>query len=109
MASTPKKRKHVTLTVFQKCEILDHIKEGAIFMEKAKYFHERLGQGEFSASKGWLEKFKKRHGIRQLKITDEKLSKNEDAVKPFQDKFMDIIKEKDLSAEQIYNADEPGL
>lgn len=74
-------------------------------MEKAKYFHERLGRGVFSASKGWLEKFKKRDGIRQLKITGKKLSNNE----PFQDKFMDIIKEKDLSAEQIYNADEFGL
>ncbi|CAG5053469.1 unnamed protein product [Parnassius apollo] len=82
---------------------------GDILMEKAKYFHERLGRADFSASKGWLEKFKKRHGIRQLKITGEKLCNNEDAVKKFQDKFMDIIMEKDLSAEQIYNADESGL
>lgn len=28
MASTSKKRKHVTLTIGQKCEILDKIKEG---------------------------------------------------------------------------------
>lgn len=181
MASTSKKRKHTTLTISQKCEILDKLKDGVslsslaqkygvgkstifdikskeekirsyvvrtekgpgvrktlkapenlqledalftwfieqrrknvplsgeILMEKAKYFHGRLGRGEFSASKGWLEKFKKRHGIRQLKISGEKLSNNEDAVKPFQDKFMDIIKEKDLTAEQIYNADESGL
>lgn len=181
MASTSKKRKHVTLTISQKCEILDQLKEGISFsflaqkynvgkstifdikkkeeqirsyvvktekgpgarktlktpenpqledalftwfieqrrknvplsgdilMEKAKYFHGRLGRGEFSASKGWLEKFKKRHGIRQLKMTGEKISNNEDAVKPFQVKFMDIIKEKDLCADQIYNADESGL
>lgn len=124
MASTSKKRKHVTLTISQKCEILDQLKEGISFsflaqkynvgkstifdikkkeeqirsyvvrtekgpgarktlktpenpqledalftwfieqrrknvplsgdilMEKAKYFHGRLGRGEFSASKG---------------------------------------------------------
>lgn len=179
MASTSKRRKHVTLTISQKCDILDQLKQGTSFsflaqkydvgkstifdnkkkeeqsyvvrtekgpgarktlktpenqqledalftwfieqrrknvplsgdilMEKAKFLHGRLGRGEFSASKGWLKKFKKRHGIRQLKITGEKLSNNENAVKPFQDKFMDSIREKDLSPDQIYNADESGL
>lgn len=181
MASTSKKRKHVTLTIEQKCEILDKIKEGIsstilaqqynvgkatitdikhkeekirsfvintekgpgarktlktpenplledalftwfieqrrknvplsgdILMQKAKFFHERLGRGEFVASRGWLDNFKKRHGIRQLKVSGEKLSNNEAAVKPFQDKFMDVIREQDLSADQIYNADESGL
>lgn len=82
---------------------------GDILMQKAKFFHERLGRGEFLASRGWLDNFKKRHGIRQLKVSGEKLSNNEATVKPFQDKFMDVIRKQDLSADQIYNADESGL
>lgn len=82
---------------------------GEILMEKAKFFHERLGRGAFVASRGWLDNFKKRHGIRQLKVTGEKLSNNEAAVQPFQEKFLEVIREKDLSADQIYNADESGL
>lgn len=165
MASTSKKRKHLTLTITQKCEILDKIKEGIsltilaqkynvgkstitdikskeakirsfvintekgpgsrktlktpvnpqledalftwfleqrrknvpltgeILMEKANFFHERLGRGAFVASRGWLDNFKKRHGIRQLKVTGEKLSNNEVAVQPFQEKFLEVIRD----------------
>lgn len=37
------------------------------------------------------------------------MSSNEAAVKAFQHKFMDVIREQDLPADQIYNADESGL
>ncbi|KAG8232655.1 hypothetical protein J437_LFUL012615 [Ladona fulva] len=64
----------------------------------------------FVASKGWLDRFKHRHGIRHLKITGEKLSSNESAIEPFRiEVLLHVINEKNLSSEQIYNANESGL
>ncbi|KAG8236433.1 hypothetical protein J437_LFUL016938 [Ladona fulva] len=64
----------------------------------------------FVASKGWLDRFKHRQGIRRLKITEEKLSSNESAIEPFRiELLLCVINEKYLSSEQIYNADESWL
>ena len=63
----------------------------------------------FKASSGWLEKFKNRHGIRNLSIQGEKLSVAEETVEPFLHKLHKMIEEKGLTPEQIYNADETGL
>ena len=46
---------------------------------------------EFNASSDWLEKFKTRHGIRNLSIQDEKLSATEETVKPFLQKMHKVI------------------
>lgn len=64
------------------------------------------GKDDISASSGWLDQFKLRHGIRYLKICGEKVSSDESAVEPFKQKFADIVAEMDLSEEQVYNADE---
>ncbi|KAJ8954728.1 hypothetical protein NQ318_011422 [Aromia moschata] len=46
---------------------------------KAKQFHASLNvDSNFSASNGWLARFKKRHMIRCLNIKGEKPSANED-------------------------------
>ncbi|XP_014366598.2 jerky protein homolog-like [Papilio machaon] len=82
---------------------------GEVVMEKARFFHKKLTGSDFSASRGWLDNFKKRHGKRQLKVSGEKVSSNTEAVQPFQEKFLNEIKEKNLCPEQIYNADESGL
>ncbi|XP_033331182.1 jerky protein homolog-like [Megalopta genalis] len=48
---------------------------GPILCEKALEFNEKLkGNPNFKASSGWLEKFKSRHGIRELNMSGEKLS-----------------------------------
>ncbi|KAG8237641.1 hypothetical protein J437_LFUL013619 [Ladona fulva] len=45
-----------------------------------------------------------------LKITGEKPSSNESAIEPFRiELLLRVINEKNLSSEQIYNADESGL
>ena len=64
---------------------------------------------EFKASTGWLEKFKTRHGIRNLSIQGEKLSAAKETVEPFLQKLHKVIEEKNLIPEQIYNANETGL
>ncbi|KAJ3640561.1 hypothetical protein Zmor_003854 [Zophobas morio] len=83
---------------------------GELICEKAKWFYQKLtGKDDFNASSGWLHKFKKRHGIRQLQITGEKLSADKSAVEPFRQKFLDKIKQMNLVPDQVYNADESGL
>ena len=51
----------------------------------------RVADREFNASSGWLEKFKTRHGIRNLSIQDEKLSADEETVEPFLQKLHEVI------------------
>lgn len=38
---------------------------------KNKCTNERRGKGKFTAGRGWLDKFKTRQGIRELKLSDE--------------------------------------
>ena len=55
---------------------------GPLLQEKAKHFSMQLNtemaDREFKASTGWLEKFKARHGIRNLSIQGEKLLAEEE-------------------------------
>lgn len=63
----------------------------------------------FKFSDTWCFKFKKRFGIRRLKICGEKLSADIQAVKTFKDDFLIFVKDNDLTVDQIYNCDESGL
>ncbi|XP_049316861.1 tigger transposable element-derived protein 4-like, partial [Bactrocera dorsalis] len=47
---------------------------GTLIREKAKEFAVALGRENFSASVGWLDKFKKRHNIAQMSICGESAS-----------------------------------
>lgn len=77
---------------------------------KAKSLNAVLNETQrFSASDGWLQKFKRRFGIRFLKISGEKLSSNPELVAPFQQNLRSIINNLGLTNDQIYNADETGL
>lgn len=79
---------------------------GDIIREKALSL---CGNETFTASDGWLQRFKTRYGIRFLKITGEKLSSQPELVDPFKQELYRIIQELNLSHQQIYNADETGL
>lgn len=84
---------------------------GLILKEKALKLHKKLKENNstFSASSGWLQKFRKRYGIRMISISGEKLSSQPELVEPFKAALQNKIKEMDLCQEQIYNADESGL
>lgn len=83
---------------------------GPIVKEKAVLLHKKMGGNEdFVASEGWLNRWKKRHGIHVLSICGEKLSSNSEEAAKFKKKFEELLKEKDLSKEQVYNVDETGL
>lgn len=62
------------------------------------------------ASNGWIEKVKKRQGIRYLAVTGELLSSCEASeVDNFVEKLKNYIAQENLSPCQIYNCDETGL
>ncbi|GFX38324.1 jerky protein homolog-like [Trichonephila clavipes] len=83
---------------------------GPIIQEKAIQLNKLMnGDASFSASIGWLDRWKKRHGVRQLTNTGEKLSSDFDAAKEYVTTFANLIAEGNYSPQQIYNADETGL
>lgn len=61
------------------------------------------------ASAGWLEKFKKRHGIRCLALMGEKASADLPAAEDFKNSFADLFREGNYDYVNVYNADESGL
>lgn len=82
---------------------------GDIIKQKAKILNSKYHTGSFHASNGWLQKFKRRYGIKFLKIAGEKLSSQPELIAPFKEKLLQKLTKLELSSEQIYNADESGL
>ncbi|XP_031334645.1 jerky protein homolog-like [Photinus pyralis] len=82
---------------------------GEMIKQKALMIGKNLNIPTFTASEGWLHRFKSRHGVRFLKITGERLSSNPEVVDPFKQKFIQMMEEHSLNSNQIYNADETGL
>lgn len=83
---------------------------GPMIIAQAKRYHEELNlTTPCKYTFGWLDKFKKRHGIRQIRIHGEKISADHDSAEVFIDEIAAIIKEENISLEQIYNADETAL
>ena len=63
----------------------------------------------FKASTGWLKRFKDRHGIRALSVQREPMSAATDTIDDFRRKLTELVEEKGLSLNQIFNCDETGL
>lgn len=75
---------------------------GKMLQLKATEIHKALHDGtSFTASTGWLHNFKRRHGIRQLKICGEKLSSDNAAVIPFKSELQKKMSEMDITFEQV--------
>ena len=78
-------------------------------MAQAAKYHTKLGLSTpCDYITGWLDKFKKRHGIRQLRIYGEKLSGDNEGADIFVNDFKELI-EQGVTLDQIYNADETVL
>lgn len=83
---------------------------GAICAKQAKFFFDALGmEGDFSASSGWLTRFKQRHGIPKAASQGTKLKGDETAASEFCGNFQEFIERENLQPEQIYGADQTGL
>ena len=64
---------------------------------------------DFVASDGWLWRFSKRHGIRQLSLQGEKLPADKPAADNFIITFQDFVETNCYTLNQIFNCDETGL
>jgi len=84
---------------------------GPILKAQSEKFHTDLHGHDlsFKASSGWLNRFKKRHGISHVTISGEIRSSDSEAAMNYSDQLREIIEEGGYSPEQIYNCDETGL
>ncbi|XP_060616128.2 jerky protein homolog-like isoform X3 [Anolis sagrei] len=84
---------------------------GPILQQKALHFRKEFNEGDldFTASSGWLDRWKKRYGIRQFSVCCEKLSSNDQELEAFKKKFQDFVETESLTSDQIFNCDETGL
>uniref|UniRef100_A0A1B6LHZ8 HTH CENPB-type domain-containing protein n=1 Tax=Graphocephala atropunctata TaxID=36148 RepID=A0A1B6LHZ8_9HEMI len=84
---------------------------GPMLHTKALDFHKKFKDGEesFTASDGWINRWKAKYGVRQLDISGEKLSADHSEISEFRSKLEDFIIENGLTSEQLFNCDETGL
>lgn len=70
---------------------------------------ERNAEGEFSASHGWFELFKKRYQLREGYFTGKSSCARLREVTKFKEEFRRIIAEEGYSSQQVFNCDEVTL
>ncbi|XP_023223840.1 tigger transposable element-derived protein 1-like isoform X1 [Centruroides sculpturatus] len=75
-------------------------------LKETKY---KEDNSKFTASKGWLENFKSRAGLKNMKIRGEAKSVNKDSASTFLGELQKIIKENDYDYCQIFNVGETAL
>ena len=66
-------------------------------------------ESKFTASAGWLQKFIKRVGLRNVSYSGEASSANKEAAEEAKIKLREAIKEGRYTAHQVWNCDETGL
>uniref|UniRef100_A0A1E1X318 Putative tigger transposable element n=1 Tax=Amblyomma aureolatum TaxID=187763 RepID=A0A1E1X318_9ACAR len=82
--------------------------DGSILREKAVDIADRLGITDFAASNGWIDRFRKRHGIAYKTVSGESASVNLATVDDWKATLSAILIE-GYAPRDIYNADETGL
>ena len=84
---------------------------GSILQTKAQLFYSQFhpNDNKFKASKGYLQRFKDRYGIRKLTLQGESLSARTEEVQPFKDWFNEYKRDNGLTEDMVFNADETGL
>ncbi|XP_071497551.1 tigger transposable element-derived protein 6-like [Diadema antillarum] len=81
---------------------------GPLVREKADKLGKMLGHQDFKASIGWLQRFKERHGIQQLRVCGESAGVNEEIVGRWKDETLPTLIGH-YAPRDIFNADETGL
>ncbi|XP_043263273.1 jerky protein homolog-like [Colletes gigas] len=72
-------------------------------------YNEIGGTSSFTASRGWLTKFKRRHNIRLLHVHGEAGSADEESAERFLINFAKKVEEEGIEEHNNYNMDESGL
>lgn len=81
---------------------------------KAKEIYSHVTQGQkhekpFSASAGWLARFKRRYSMKNFQLAVEDGSAHREAAEEFKKYLLSVIREKGYVEEQVFNADETDL
>ncbi|XP_065831030.1 tigger transposable element-derived protein 4-like [Oscarella lobularis] len=79
---------------------------GPILVEKGKEIARRLGVDDFKGSNGWLEKWKKRYNLRQVRVCGESGDVSGETVESWKERLPEIVE--GFTAEDIWNIDETG-
>lgn len=85
---------------------------GPILQSKALELHKSFNEGiEFTASNGWLERWKRRYGIsgKKLSITEEKSTDGVAETAAFVTKLETMFEEESLSLDENYTCDEKNM
>jgi len=80
--------------------------DGRILKEKAIEIAGQLGCEEFKASNGWLDHWKKRYDVRQMKVSGESGDVSGATVNSWKERLPDILQ--GYSAKDVWNLDETG-
>lgn len=91
--------------------------DGKVLQQKALVLYEDMQTQDyteeegksFTASRGWLHRFKTRFNLKNIKMTGESASADHVAAALFPEKFKQIIAEKNYHPKQVFNCDETGL
>ena len=79
---------------------------GPQLQEKAKEIASRLGKPDFKASNGWLEKWKRRYGIKQVIVSGESGDVSDLTVESWKERLPELLR--GYKPEDIWNLDETG-
>jgi len=96
---------NILLEWFRQARILNLAVNGPVLTEKANEIAKRLNITDFGGSNGWLDRFRKRHGIVYHKICGEADAVDDNIIKSLKEAIRPNLL-KDYSPEYIYNADE---
>lgn len=95
---------------YNDCRALGGYISGPMIAARAQELHKELGYTDsFTASNGWLDRFKVRNGIKLCGLREVKTESDINAVAPFKSELESLANWYNLSLEQIYNADEADL
>lgn len=81
--------------------------DGKLLREKALHIATRLGIDNFTASNGWIDRFKKRHNIVYNTVCGESRSVDGATVEDWKNRLPSLVQE--YEPRNIFNADETGL
>ena len=80
---------------------------GPMIQEEALQIALKLNVTGFTASNGWLEKWKTRHNVKQFSVAGEDGEVNAETLESWAERLPEIVKGYELK--DIWNADETGL
>lgn len=95
---------------YNECRAQGGYVSGPMIAVKAQELHKELGYTDnFTASNGWLDRFKVRNGIKLCGLREVRTESDVNAVAPFKAELESLAQWYNFTLEQVYNADEADL